>query len=229
MGIVDFLTDATVVFFFANTLYVVSYMLTSMLWLRILAIVAAASTFPYFYFQAEPLWSALFWQSCFLLVNLVNLLVLLYSMRSTRFEEDEAIAYELKFSDLKPHEVRKIFRYADSRSLLDGEAVLEEGVPNSTLHLVLAGECVVLKHQREVARLGPGQLVGELSFLSGEETSASVWAHGDVRLMAWDRQALQPLFKKQGLYESYFNAMCSLDVAGKLRALTHRHAAESIS
>lgn len=88
MQILEFLTDATVVFFIANSLYVISYMLTSMLWLRVLAIIAAVSTFPYFYFQVEPLWSALFWQTCFLVVNLINLLILLYSMRAASFDEN---------------------------------------------------------------------------------------------------------------------------------------------
>ena len=100
MQVLDFLTDATVVFFIANTLYVISYMLTSMFGLRLLAIIAAASTFPYFYFQLEPLWSAMFWQACFLTVNLVNLLILLFSMRATNFDEDEELAYELKFSKI---------------------------------------------------------------------------------------------------------------------------------
>ena len=45
MQIVEILTDATVVFFFANTLYVISYMLTSMFWLRLLAVIAAAREF----------------------------------------------------------------------------------------------------------------------------------------------------------------------------------------
>ena len=49
----------------------------------------------------------------------------------------------------------------------------------------LAGES-----EREVARLGPGQLVGELSFLSGEKTSADVLASGEVDARL--RQALEP-------------------------------------
>jgi hypothetical protein len=220
MQLFDYLSDATVVFLFANTLYVISYMLTSMFWLRLLAIVAAASTFPYFYFQVEPLWSALFWQACFLTVNLVNLLILLYSMRATNFDEDEERAYELKFSELKPHEVRPIFRHAERRSLSDGEVLLRDGGENRKLHLILEGECRVIKNGGEVALLGPGQFVGELSFLSGEEVSADVAASAETRLMSWDRDELAPLFKRQGLYESYFFSLCSLDVAGKLRAMT---------
>lgn len=224
MQIVDFLTDATVVFFFANTLYVVSYMLTSMLWLRVLAIIAAASTFPYFYFQAEPLWSALFWQSCFLVVNLVNLLILLYSMRKTHFDEEEERAYRLKFASLRPHEVRPIFERAERRSLSAGEQLLAEGQENHRLFLILEGQCRVLKRDTEVAMLGAGDFVGELSFLSGEPASARVAATGPVRLMSWDKSTLQPLFRREGLYENFFYSLCGLDVAGKLRAMTQRHA-----
>ena len=110
MSTIDILTDKTVIFFIANSIYVVSYMLTSMFWLRLLAIIAAVSTFPYFYFQAEPLWSALFWQSCFLAVNLVNLVILLYSMRPPILDSFEALVHELKFSDLKHHEVAPILK-----------------------------------------------------------------------------------------------------------------------
>ena len=225
MRIVDFLTDATVVFFFANSLYVISYMLTSMLWLRVLAIIAAVSTFPYFYFQAEPLWSALFWQSCFLMVNLVNLLILLYSMRSTHFDEDEQLARNLKFSELKPQELRTIFRYAETVSFEEGETLMNDGSENQRLYLILEGECEVSKHGQWVATLGAGKFVGEMSFVSGDVSSADVVAGKSLRLMAWDRGELEPLFRKQGLYESYFHSLCSMDVARKLRAMTQAHTA----
>ena len=225
MQITEYLTDATVVFFFANSLYVISYMLTSMFWLRLLAVIAAASTFPYFYFQAEPLWSALFWQSCFLVVNLVNLLILLYSMRSVQFDEDEGLAYGVRFSDLKPHEVRPIFKYAQRISVPAGEILLEDGEANDSLFLILDGSFRVLKNGAEVAELGQGHFVGELSFISGEAVSADVVAATDCRLMYWSKHGLAPLFRRQGLYESYFNSVCSLDVAGKLRTMTEGHAA----
>jgi hypothetical protein len=220
MQVLDFLTDSTVVFFIANTLYVISYMLTNMIWLRLLAIVAAVSTFPYFYFQHEPLWSALFWQSCFLAVNLVNLLILFYSMRSTNFDENENLAYEIKFSELKPYEVRPIFKHARHLVCAAGQVLLKDGARNETLFLVLQGECRVMKKGVEIAVLGPGHFVGELSFLSDHEVSADVIAAEDTKLMSWEKNKLGPLFKRQGLYEAYFYSLCSIDVAAKLRTMT---------
>ena len=225
MQILDFFTDATVVFFFANSLYVISYMLTSMLWLRVLAIIAAVSTFPYFYFQVEPLWSALFWQSCFLAVNLVNLLILFYSMRAASFDENEHLAYEIMFSDLKPHEARPIFKYAKQERVEAGHILLKDGDKNRKLYLILEGQCRILKNGVEVALLDQGHFVGELSFISGDVVSADVVTVGNASLMSWDKHDLAPLFKRQGLYEAYFYSLCSLDVAGKLRAMTAGHVA----
>ena len=220
MQIFDFLSNATVVFFIANSLYVISYMLTSMVWLRVLAIIAAASTFPYFYFQVEPLWSALFWQSCFLLVNLVNLLILLWSRRGASFDQEEHLAYEIKFSDLKPWEARPIFKYAHRRHMEAGIKLLEEGQENESLFLILEGKFLVLKDGVEIASLEAGQFIGELSFLGDHVASADVIAVEDARLLYWNWEQMAPLFKRQGLYESYFYSLCSLDVGNKLRAMT---------
>jgi hypothetical protein len=220
MQIFDFLTDKTVVFFIANSIYVISYMLTSMVWLRVLAIIAAISTFPYFYFQLEPLWSALFWQACFLAVNLVNLLILLFSMRATNFDDDEDLAYRIKFSDLKPYEVRPIFKYARRMTVAAGQVLLRDGAQNQSLFLILEGDCKVVKNGAGIAVLGPGHFVGELSFLSDHAVSADVIAARETKLMFWDKGSLAPLFKRQGLYESYFHSLCSMDVAGKLRMMT---------
>ena len=220
MSPIDILTDKTVIFFIANSLYVISYMLTSIFWLRLLAVIAAISTFPYFYFQAEPLWSALFWQACFLTVNLVNLAILLYSMRLPSFDSFEALVHELKFSDLKDHEVAPILKLAQRTNLEEGESLLKDGESNSRLFLIVEGGCRILKNGTEITELTEGEFVGELSFVSGEVISADVIAVGDTKLMFWDRRTLEPLFKKNGLYKPYLHALCSVDIAQKLRRLT---------
>jgi CRP-like cAMP-binding protein len=227
MRIFDFLLDSTVIFFIANFLYVISYTLTSMVWLRILAIIAAASTLPYFYLQSEPLWSAIFWQLCFLTVNLVNLSIILFSMRTTNFNEDEELAYDLKFSKLKRHEIRPIFNSAKRTSPDVGAKLLVDGDQNDLLFLILEGSCKIMKNEAEIAVLGAGDFVGELSFMSDHAVSADVIAAENTKLMYWDDQGLTKLFKQKGLYESYFNSLLSMDVASKLRTETTANAASA--
>ena len=223
MNAMDFLTDKTVIFFIANSLYVISYMLTSMFWLRVLAIIAAVSTFPYFYFQLEPLWSAIFWQSCFLAVNLANLIILLFSMRQPSFDDFESLAYQHKFTDLKPREAATIFKLSQHMSLAEGEPLLNDGERNECLYLIVRGACRILKNGNEITVLEAGEFVGELSFISGDVVSADVISDGPTDLMAWERAALEPLFKRQGLYKSYVHSLCSADIAHKLRRMTAVH------
>ena len=220
MSAIDFLTDKTVIFFIANSIYVISYMLTSMVWLRLLAIIAAVSTFPYFYFQAEPLWSALFWQSCFLAVNLVNLVMLLYSMRPPKFDTFETLVYKLKFFDLKQHEVAPILKLAQRMNLQDGQVLLKDGDSNNRLFLIADGNFRIVKNGTEITLLEAGAFVGELSFISDEAISADVISAGDTKVMYWDKHALEPLFKKHGLYKSYLHSLFSIDIAQKLRRMT---------
>ncbi len=225
----EFLSNPTVIFFIANTLYMVSYMVTSMMWLRILAVIAALSTFPYFFFQPEPLWSALFWQAVYLVVNLVNLVLLVLSMRAPNFDELEAEAYRLKFSDMKPHEVVPIFKRAGRRELGDDESLLAEGQHNQTLYLIIDGHCMVEKDGMEVATLNPGNFVGEFSLTSGEPTSANVFAKGPVQLLSWSKESMKQLGKRHQLLASYLHQLCCADLADKLRNMTRKrsdHVAE---
>jgi hypothetical protein len=216
----DLIANPTVIFFIANALYVISYVVTSMLWLRILAVIAALSTFPYFFFQAEPLWSALFWQCTFLLVNLVNLVILVLSMRTPNFDALESAAYELKFSGMKPHEAVPILRASGRVRLQDHEQLLTEGRHNENLYLLVHGSCRVSKNGIDVAILEPGNFVGEFSFTSGDVTNANVFSDGESELLSWSKESVEKLSRRHMLYASYLHQLCNADLAAKLRAMT---------
>jgi CRP-like cAMP-binding protein len=84
----------------------------------------------------------------------------------------------------------ELFKPLDRRQRLDlmrrfvavdtepGGVLIHEGEPGRGLHVILRGEVVVEKvrgpHRTELARLGPGELFGEISLLSEELTTATV-------------------------------------------------------
>ena len=72
--VVDGLSVTGVLYFTANLTYVISYAVTNMVWLRMLAIMAGLATLPYLYFQVEPLWLAIFCQFMFISINVLNLI-----------------------------------------------------------------------------------------------------------------------------------------------------------
>ncbi|MBX2867628.1 MAG: cyclic nucleotide-binding domain-containing protein [Acidiferrobacterales bacterium] len=218
-NVADVLTDKSVIFAFANTIYCLSYVLTSMLWLRVLAVVGAASTLPYFFLQAEPLYQALFWQSMFLTINLVNLIILLYSMRAPKLSQREQSLLENVFVDLKPHEAVPLLNAAETLYVSSGEVILQAGEENDRLYLLVEGNAIVSKGGKDVADLGNNSFIGEMSFISGDPVSATVRTTEDSLIYIWRPEKLQKLFKKQSLYRMYFYQLCGVDMAGKLRAM----------
>lgn len=58
----------------ANVLYLVSYYMKDMVWLRVLTVVAAGMLLPYFWFRPEPMVAPVLWNLFFIALNLYWLL-----------------------------------------------------------------------------------------------------------------------------------------------------------
>ena len=207
----------TIVFFAANIIYCLAYVVTKMVWLRLLTIIAALCTFPYFYFQIEPLWSALFWQSCFLIINVINLLVLYYNSLPLDMTDDEKRLQNLVFRNLSPREIRKVLSVGVFESCEDNEKFLGQGQLNSDLFLLSDGKCRVLRDSSEVAFIYPGHFIGEMSFVSNQPVSADVFADQPIKYVRWKKADLDKFFNRNASLKQYFYSILGLDMAEKLR------------
>ena len=68
----------------ANILYLLSYLVRDMLHLRLLTIVAACCLVTYFYSQAEPLMTVVYWNLFFVTLNVLQLTRILWERYRTR-------------------------------------------------------------------------------------------------------------------------------------------------
>lgn len=220
MDLFDWFLTPAVLLFAANALYLGSYLAPGMVWLRALAIVAAAVMVTFLYVQTEPQWNGILWHAGFLTANALNLAYLLYRMRIPHFDLFEQVVYREKFYELEPHEVIPIFKHARRLSVEEEQVLLRDGQSNETLFLVVSGKCRIDKNDRQVATLQNGDFIGELSFVSDEPVNADVIALPGAELMCWNKSDLQPLFERQGLYKAFFYSLFSVDIAQKLRAMT---------
>ena len=78
-----------------------------------------------------------------------------------------------------------------------GEVVLSAGEPNRSIHLLLSGQLRVQLDLslQPIARLKPGELVGEISVVDGQPTTAYVVADEDCRVLVLDESTLWSLFE----------------------------------
>jgi CRP-like cAMP-binding protein len=82
-----------------------------------------------------------------------------------------------------------------------GEFIFRQGADGDSLYMIVAGEVSVEINvdgiSREVARIGAGQVFGEMSLMTGEKRSATIIAAGDVECYRLDRGPFQELLDKR--------------------------------
>lgn len=82
-------------------------------------------------------------------------------------------------------ELWEVLRITSWRQVGDGAVLMEEGAETRTFGVVINGEVEVSLDNRLLARLGPGEVLGEMAFLSPTAPSraATVVAVGDVTFL----------------------------------------------
>ncbi len=91
-----------------------------------------------------------------------------------------------------------------------GEPVVREGEASRALYAVASGEAVVVHGGHEVARVGEGEVFGEMAFLSGAPRTATVRAAGALAVVEVDSHALGALLlERRELTEELANRMAS--------------------
>ncbi len=88
------------------------------------------------------------------------------------------------FAELRAEDMRDLYRACEEITWSDSERLVEQDVPGRGLFVIVQGDVRVVRadggKETELARLGPGASVGELSLLDASPTSAKVVAVGPV-------------------------------------------------
>lgn len=111
---------------------------------------------------------------------------------------------------------------SETITLKKGEFLLLEGEESQEMYLLVEGQLSVLKgmgeHEREVSKIFPKQLVGEISFLDGEPRSASVLAQSDCKLIVIRRAHFNEVIDNQ---QDWFKKL-ALTLCDRLRKASER-------
>jgi CRP-like cAMP-binding protein len=91
------------------------------------------------------------------------------------------------FSRLSPEDLEQIAEIAQEQLYSDEAVICGEGEPGSTLFIIVSGKVDVFKKMDKrdhlIATRGPGEFVGEMAILESAPRSATLKAHGDVRVL----------------------------------------------
>jgi CRP-like cAMP-binding protein len=126
------------------------------------------------------------------------------------------------FADLGDDECDAVLAVLKARRGAPGDALFEEGDPGASLMIVLDGHLVASVRTpgggtEEVARLGPGEVVGEMAFIDAEPRSATVTAPAGATVLEFSREALAGLSRTAPRVAAAIQRNVLTDVARRLR------------
>ena len=132
------------------------------------------------------------------------------------------------FSRLDESDVEWIRDNGLRRKLGDGETLIVAGEPVSGLFFVLDGFLrVVIEGLGEVARLGVGEMVGEISFVDQTLPIATVSAVESCHVLELDREELLEKLEEDDRFAAHFYKAVATFLASRLKSSQGKRAGQT--
>ena len=95
------------------------------------------------------------------------------------------------------------------RQIEAGTAIIQEDVHLESTFIIVAGDLVVTRADKEIARLGAGEIVGDMSLLDSRPPVATVSAVGEATVFAIPQATLRSkLGSDTGFASRFYRALC---------------------
>ncbi|HEX2165095.1 MAG TPA: cyclic nucleotide-binding domain-containing protein [Thermoanaerobaculia bacterium] len=110
------------------------------------------------------------------------------------------------FGQLADDDVEWLLAHGRRRRLVAGEALIRQGEPIDDVFIVLTGRLRVVLggERREIALLGAGEIVGEMSFVDARPPSATVEAVEPAQVFAVPRSRLAARLESEPAFAARF-------------------------
>jgi len=202
----------------ANALYLVSYAVKEILWLRVLTVLAGVMTLvATLEADARAPTAAYVWQGVFFVINVARLVQLVLERRPVRLAPELQRLADGVLRQLRPREIVRLVGIGEVRDHAPGERVVRRGEPLACLVIVLAGTARVVRDDAAAVELAHGAFVGELAYLTGKPPAADVVAATALKVVRWPSAALRAYLAARPDVRTAIQSVLAADLADKLR------------
>lgn len=200
-------------------LLIAAFMLRNMVYLRLITLLSSSFAIIYYSFCLDkPLLINICWETVFSLVNVYQLLVIVYEKYFIRFSPTEEKLYKESFSKFSPLQFKKLLKHGKYLSFEKGDYLIKEKEVVEKLSLICSGKVEIVHDDKVVAYCTAGNIVGELSFLSGNPATANVKAAEKGLCLCWDQKDLKKLLEKDEEIFAKFQLTFNEELAKKIVA-----------
>ena len=206
-----------ILYHLSNGLYLLSYAVRDILWLRLITVIAGATLLASMFVKPEPPAVAIAWNLVFLGINVVRIHILLRERRPVPLAADEQHLAKLVFPMLRPRELLRLLRVGAVIDHAPGAPLVRRGQPLDRLLLVVRGTARVELPNKPTVEIGEGAFIGELCFLTGKPAAADVIAATPLRVVEWPTTALREFLADEPDLHATVQQVLGRDLAAKLR------------
>ena len=108
----------------------------------------------------------------------------------------EELARVNRFEDFTPAEMHQVVETARYLTVPANWALMVEQQPADKAYLILSGEVSVRRHGEEVARLGAGEVIGEMALVNHKLRCATVIAATPLEVLHFTEEIVTDLTEK---------------------------------
>ncbi|MBA2657036.1 MAG: cyclic nucleotide-binding domain-containing protein [Tatlockia sp.] len=187
----------TLAFLISQIILLISYLMTSMIFLRAFVCLAQlgfmVAALMFGLDQPGMLPTFLFAILIFG-INVIHIYRLIYARLPATIPVEFTNAYQKAFHKFTPREFVTLMRFAENRFITDGFIIQENTKAN--VCLILEGRVSIIVESKKITELGGNDIIGEISYLTGTTSIASVQAIKTVNYYFWSKEKLSKLKKK---------------------------------
>lgn len=140
--------------------------------------------------------SVIVWNLLFVFPQLYQLVRELRAQAMVRLTEQEESIRAARFSSMSARDFLMFWSMGEDRSASD-EPLIVQNKKNENLVLVISGNAVITDGAKHIADRGPGNILGEASFVTGEPATATVEMTPGSLVRVWPYHKLDALTRAQ--------------------------------
>jgi CRP-like cAMP-binding protein len=198
-------------------LIAISYWLTDIFWLRVVAVVGLSLEILYFWHSGGDLRTGMGWDLIFIAINLYQLYRLVKDRLSLRLPEADRDLLRSVFTGLDDPQIARLLIAGEFCDFAGGTTLAAENEALDRIFFVCSGRARVMIGGREVSLLEKGSFVGEVAFLTDKRATATVIAEGDMRALAFGRGELRQFFEKETEVAGLIYQLLGRELANKIK------------
>src|SRR5271155_5742248 len=100
------------------------------------------------------------------------------------------------FSACSQRELAQVASLTVLATMSAGSFLTRQGAAGGIAYVLASGSAEVVRDGKRLAKLGPGDVIGELSLIDGQPRSATVKALTEIEVLELDARDLAKLMKK---------------------------------